>query len=532
MSFSDKANVIRKSLGKFTKNSIVHEEITRLSQPTTDGYVEAQKMPWLSFLLMEWLYQVDEIPHAKNANSKDVYKILNSMYQLQNDASNFKEGVSYKLALRRMLLGQLWCQRNPLYHQFTIVRLYSLMIISGKTPYFEKTFKTITGIELFDFFQLSLWLSIATVEQKGIIKYEHIVNNFCPQYSVEYISNIIKLICAGPAKMQQVMQTVAKPEISPERYFAQPKLLEVPFFKFEDRLGSLHHSVSCKGLAEFVLNTFKQEDHIKFRKHFSRHFEEYVGVVLDEAKEAYIDENAIKRIYKANKQEGKVIDYLILKDESSVFIDAKAIEPAAKVMVTDDAEIIRQRLKGSFIKGIEQSFECAKILTCCKEVSLATRANRFVLVVTHQDFYLSNGVSLKEQISADFFTSLIDKYGDYIPVENVHFCSIEDFEGIMMIYSKHEIELTEFLRFCTEQDSQAATKKFDIRQHLQSFFTSKGIDKNSPIGSNYLLKRKDELFGSLTKTLNANHDYWKKIGEEGIPQYLSFYGQFCKLIKS
>jgi hypothetical protein len=532
MSFSDKANVIRKSLGKFTKNSIVHEEITRLSQPTTDGYVEAQKMPWLSFLLMEWLYQVDEIPHAKNANSKDVYKILNSMYQLQNDASNFKEGVSYKLALRRMLLGQLWCQRNPLYHQFTIVRLYSLMIISGKTPYFEKTFKTITGIELFDFFQLSLWLSIATVEQKGIIKYEHIVNNFCPQYSVEYISNIIKLICAGPAKMQQVMQTVAKPEISPERYFAQPKLLEVPFFKFEDRLGSLHHSVSCKGLAEFVLNTFKQEDHIKFRKHFSRHFEEYVGVVLDEAKEAYIDENAIKRIYKSNKLEGKVIDFLLLKDESSVFIDAKAIEPPEKVMVTDDAEIIRQRLKSSFSKGIEQSFECAQILAGCKEVTLAVRENRFVIVVTHQDFYLSNGVSLKEQISAGFFTSLIDKYGDHIPVENVHFCAIEDFEGIMSMCCDFEIELTEFLRFCTAQDSHAATKKFDIRQHLQSFLTSKNFDKNSPIGTDYLSKRKDELFDSLTKTLKGNSDYWRGVGTQGIPQYIGLYSQFCKLMKT
>ncbi|MCQ8890907.1 hypothetical protein NQT72_15540 [Pseudoalteromonas carrageenovora] len=530
MSFSSKADLIRKKLRKFTKHSIINEEIKRLSKPVTESYHEAQKMPWLSFLLMEWLYQVEEFPHAVNATSKDVYNILNSMYQLQDDASNFKDGVSLNLALRRMLLGQLWCQLNPLYHQFTLIRLYSLTIIKGKTPYFEKTFKKFTGIELFDFFQFALWLSFASVQQKGIIKFEQLIKDFYPKYSVEYIARLITLISGGPNKMTQVMGSIATPNISSERYFAQPKLLDVPFFRFENRLGSLHNSVSCKGLAEFVLNTFKVKEHEKFRRHFAKHFEEYVGIILDESGYPYRNEKGLEKIYKANAKSGKVIDYLLEKDGSTVFVDAKAIEPPEKVMVTDDAEIIRQRLKKSFTKGIEQSFECANILVECEDVKLADYQNRFVIVVTHQDFYLSNGLSVQAYIAKDFFQELAHTYGDHIPIENVHFCAVEDFEGIMFMCKEHGVELSEFLLYCTVQDSDAITKKFDIRQHLQSFLQSKDIEKNSPIGTDYLSKRKDELFDALTDTLKTNNEYWKENGATAIPEYLEKYYKFCKLM--
>ena len=531
MSFSSKADLIRKKLRKFTKHSIINEEIARLSKPVSESYHKAQKMPWLSFLLIEWLYQVEEFPHAVDATSKDVYDILNSMYKLQDDASNFKDGISLNLALRRMLLGQLWCQLNPLYHQFTVIRLFSLMMIKGKTPYFENTFNKHTGVGLFDFFQFSLWLSFVSVQQKGIIKYEQLIKDFYPEYSIEYIAKVITLISGGPNKMTQVMGSIATPNISSERYFAQPKLLEVPFFKFGDRLGSLHNSVSCKGLADFVLNTFKVKDHEKFRRHFSRHFEEYVGIILDESSYPYRNEKELEKIYKANDRSGKVIDYLLEKDGSTVFVDAKAIEPPEKVMVTDDAEIIRQRLKKSFTKGIEQSFECANILVECEEVSLAEYQNRYVVVVTHQDFYLSNGLSVQTYIAKDFFQTLADTYGDHIPIENVHFCAIEDFEGIMFMCKEHDIELSEFLRYCTEQDSEAITKKFDIRQHLQSFLQSKDIEKNSPIGTDYLSKRKDELFDALTNTLKSNNDYWKNNGAAAAPKFFKIYYEFSELMR-
>jgi hypothetical protein len=58
MSFSTNAENIRRSLKKYTKNSIIHGEIKRLSKSTSDGFEETKKMPWLSFLLIECSGQV------------------------------------------------------------------------------------------------------------------------------------------------------------------------------------------------------------------------------------------------------------------------------------------------------------------------------------------------------------------------------------------------------------------------------------------------------------------------------------------
>lgn len=532
MSFSSKALVIRNSLRRYTKSSIINEEIKRLSSTSREELHEAKKMPWLSFLLIEWLYQVEECKYATDATSQDVYNILNKMYQLQSDASNFKDGVSLHLALRRMLLSQLWCQLNPLQHQFSIIRLYSLLIIKGKTPYFESSFKKFTGVELFDFFQFSVWLSFASVHQKGIIKIEQIITNFHPKYSLGYIAKVVALVSGGPSKISKVMNNGVLPTISAERYFAQPKLLEVPFFKFENKLGSLHNSISCKGLADFVLNTFKDKDHEQFRKHFSRHFEEYVGVVIDESNNTYRTEKDLEKIYKANSKKGKVIDYLLESEKSTVFIDAKGIEPPEKVMITDDPNIIRQRLRKSFSKGIEQSFECANILTDCEEVTLANYEDRFVVVVTHQDFYLSNGLVLQEYVAKEFFQELKDTYGDHIPIENVHFCSVEDFEGIMITCKTYSIDLSDFLRYCTSQDSHPSTKTFDIRQHLQFFLKSKEAPKKSPIGTDHLLNRKNELFDALTGTLKTNSEYWKAKGNLAVPEFIQKYYMFSEMLKN
>lgn len=98
MSFSSKADLIRKKLRKFTKHSIINEEIARLSKPVSESYHEAQKMPWLSFLLIEWLYQVEKFPHAVDATSKDVYDIrqhLQSFLQSKDIEKNSPIGTDY-----------------------------------------------------------------------------------------------------------------------------------------------------------------------------------------------------------------------------------------------------------------------------------------------------------------------------------------------------------------------------------------------------------------------------------------------------
>ncbi|MEC4087190.1 hypothetical protein [Pseudoalteromonas rubra] len=531
MSFSNKAARIRNSLKNYKKESIIRSEINRLARPVAEGFNEAHKMPWLSFLLIEWLFQIEESQNAVEASDADVNRILNNMYALQDDASNLADSVALELALRRMFLSQLPCQLPVLYHQFTLVRLYSLLIIKGKTPYFRDKFFEVTEIDLKHFIEVSLWLLMASLAQKGTVRYDQILKELYPAYDLKTIIITLKLLAGGLDKLQEVMSQTFTDKISSERYFASPQLLKVPFFKFSDSIGSMHQSISSKGVAEFVLEFFKANDHENFRKHFTRHFEEYVGKVIEEAEIPFIDEKRLKAIYKKSKKNGKVVDFLLTQGDENVFIDAKGIEPPEKVLMTDKPDIIRQRLKKSFSKGVEQSFECAGRLNDCEGISLCEREKRFVLVVTHQDFYILSGAYLKRNITDSFFDELVEAYGDHIPVENVHFCSIENFEGIIHICKEYDVKLSDFLRYCNQQDLDARTKKFDVRQHIQSFCASLGLDKTSPIGSGYLLERKDELFNSLIDGVKANREYWRANGTNAIPEFIYKYQELIEKLQ-
>lgn len=523
MSFSNKAQRIRDSLKVYRKESVIRSEINRLAKPVAEGFTEAHKMPWLSFLLIEWLFQVEENKNAVDATDVDLNRILNKMCALQEHASNLADSVTLELALRRMLLSQLQCQLPVLYHQFTLIRLYSLLIINGKTPYFENKFYEGNEVDLKQFIEVSLWLLIASLARNGSVRYDQILKELYPAYDLKTIAVTLKLLAGGLDKLREVMSQTLTDKISSERYFASPQLLKVPFFKFTDSIASIHQSISSKGVAEFVLDFFKANDHDNFRKHFTRHFEDYVGKVIGETGIPFVNEKELKAIYRTNKVNGKVIDFLLTSNEDYIFIDAKGIEPPEKVLITDEPDIIRQRLKKSFCKGVEQSFECAGILDDCGAIKKGERANRFVLVVTHQDFYILNGTYLKQNITDSFFDELVEAYGDHIPIENVHFCSIENFEGIMHICKKYDVKLPDFLKYCNRQDSDARTKKFDIRQHIQSFCESLGLDKTSPIGSGYLLERKDELFNSLKVSLEANRKYWRINGANAIPEFIHIH---------
>lgn len=53
----------------------------------------------------------------------------------------------------------------------------------------------------------------------------------------------------------------------------------------------------------------------------------------------------------------------------------------------------------------------------------------------------------------------------------------------------------------------------------------------TPIGTDYLLKRKDELFGALEETLKSNGKYWKVNGVNAIPEYLEKFSELKELVR-
>lgn len=520
-SFADQAGKIRNDLKRYKKDSVINQIVEHLNAPTSSSLDELRKMPWISFLLIEWLYQVDEEKSAKGATIKDVIKIMNKIYALQAPALRLYDGVQAMLAIRKLLIGQLWVQSHPLQYQFFLIRMYALLGESAPSKAFDETFRNETDMGIKDFFAISLWTTIAFTKERHAIKYEDIIHNLHPHYSVDTLVKYFRLIGAGRSRLAETMMETKDGNISAESYFSDTKLLKMPILFYTERMVSIYNALLVRSLSEFALETLKKKDIDRFRRIFSPAFENYVEIAIKETGFTYFNEAEIQDIYKENNKTAKSVDFIIKEDACTIFIDTKAIEPHQKVKVSDKPRVLMGKLESSFSKGVVQAFETAKTLLSCNKHRIRIEDKRFALVVTNKDFYISNGIKLHEQISDEFFTKLAAEHGNNIPIENVYFICIEDFEGLLLLCKNNTVSLGEFLDFCVAQDSNPLTAKFDVRQHINAFAKQIVAKNEGPIGTNRLLDAKEHLFDLLITANEESNSYWRKGGMALIPEFVN-----------
>ncbi|MCR8923570.1 hypothetical protein NO559_12370 [Dasania sp. GY-MA-18] len=523
MPYSEKATKIRSNLSRYSKLHFFNEILAYLHAPEDGPYATASKMPWLSFLLIEWLFQVDEVSSPRVPSRDNVIAVLNEMYALQSDAVCFEDALSLDLALRKMMISQLWVQKNQIYHLFSLIRLYALLTGRDTSETFALDFESANGISIDDFFSLCLWLMIAMDRSNGFIQYKDIVLKLTPGFDVDVIVRFLSVVGIRLDSMEGFLLSSKISSVEKESYFDSSVLFEKPLIFMADRVVTPHKNLLSKSISNYVLNSLKSLDHQRFKNKFTKRFEWYVGNLIEEFGVDFVREDDIKEVYRKHGVGGKVVDFLISEDGASVFVDAKGVEPSRNIHVSDNPRVIRDRLKTSFIKGIKQSFECSNILSKLDDQDTTLNTDKYVLVVSHHDFYILNGRKLHENVDPNFFPNLNLTYGEAIQKENVYFICVEDFEGILNLCSNINKSLSSFLCFCVEQDSKSETRKFDVRQHIAEYSKINGHSESTPIGSNYILDRKNEIFETIASKLKNNESYWRRLGANGVEEYWGKY---------
>ncbi|WP_345874488.1 GapS1 family protein [Shewanella algae] len=531
MSFSRDTQKIRNLIKRYTKASVVQHLLTRL-HTVYRGEFSVLGRPWTVCLMLEWTLELEPNQSAVPATEKDVWKILNKILALQGKATNFADEDNIWLSLRAFLLTQLRFQTNQIVHNYFLVRLFTIMCHESASRSFRDSFKAQTEIELEDFFVLSVFFfSIFYISKKPVIKYEEFLPKLSPGYPVTLIKQYLSLVGANFQQLQQLMkcrkfEIRGDGDVRAEEYFSEPLLLEKPILILAEGISTVHPYVASIGLSEFVLRTLKTADSEGFRDKFTKEFEDYLAYVFNVYGFEITREEQLKVIYKDNKIQGKVIDFLHQRNGTSVFIDAKGVEPNQKVLVTDQSHIIKDKLRDTHLKGIKQAGECAAKLSDVGFDKLAEFNDRYALIVTHQDFYLGNGVKLASYLGQEYRQRIDEAVAGRIPLKNIHFCCVADLEGILALCNETETEISDFLDFCAAEEEVPETAKFEMRQHIQVYAAKLSSDKSSPIGTDKLVKNHEYLTSELANKMLKSSQYWKE-GLVKIPAFL----QQIKIIK-
>ncbi|XGA78626.1 hypothetical protein OR573_08790 [Halomonas sp. CH40] len=406
MSYTEKANDVRKSLSRFDKNSFFLEVIQLLHAPEYESIDRLRKFPWLCLLLIEWLYQSKDSPGQVIATRKDVEKIINRMHELQGEAVRFRHEGGVDLEMRKMVISQTWFQKNAVTNCFDLIRIYVILVYkNGGVVYRERFFKTV-GVKLDDYFILSLWLLMRLDGNCHKLGFQRAVIELSPHYDIKTICNFFRSLGNSFDNLTHFFSAFFSESTLRDSYFDMPKLCRAPAVFMADEVVVPHNVIIRESLPFKPLSLIDINCHESMKRRFTQDFESYLGDIIKENGNICLSEDDVLDIYKRKGTEGKVVDYIVHDEDGMVFIDAKGIEPHKKVRVSDNPEVLMHRINRSILRAVRQAYECSRLLDLVSDTTVPNPSNRYCLVVTLKSFYLQNGRKVKANIAEDFFTSL------------------------------------------------------------------------------------------------------------------------------
>jgi len=474
--------------------------------------------------MLEWTLELGIKVNTKDATEKDVQRILNAIWDLQDQALNLSDTKNPFFAMRKLLLPQLRFQISQDSHSSFLTR-FSLLIRHGRyKDYFDEKFIKETKVSLDDFLTISLFLEMLFKNQNvKLVKYKDIITYLHPSIDLDSIIRVINLLGSSLRGLRDICVDRRKQlkGLKPSEYFLEPALISKPLILLKDGITTSHSYVATLGISEFVLRFFKNLNHDEFKKRFTKLFEEYLGELLKSSSISFMHEDEIMSLYKSSLPKGhlnnKVADFLINDSENALYIDAKGVEPNNTVLTTDNSKSMKNNLRDHLIKGIGQVAETASNMSIIEPQNYSEIKNRYALVVTHQDFYLGDAKVLRGYLGDEYKHKIDEAINGQIEVEKIHFCSISDFETILMICNQTNSTIFQFLDFCIESEKRPDTGKFHMTQYIQSFAEHKGLESFYHYSNQVKLEFKKN-HDYMKALIEESRNFWKK-GEVNIPYF-------------
>ena len=181
--------------------------------------------------------------------------------------------------------------------------------------------------------------------------------------------------------------------------------------------------------------------------------------------------------------QGKVVDFIVANGDSNVLIDAKGVEMAQRGMVAFQRGDVRRATQTSLIKAFEQGHEVAARIASIggDHPVIRQRSSTYLLAVTYKELYIGNGVTLAAVVGDAVLEKIRSKYAEQhlIPVENIYFLTIHEFEELMCLVTNKKIGIVEALEKAKQADSERITQKFNFELHIHEW--SKHLGREQPL---------------------------------------------------
>lgn len=506
---SDNAEVfkLKKRVRYYDKQSF-GQQLDQLLARHADGSIEKhQRMPSLVYLLLEWLFEVENKGTPKIASARDITWFMNRLWQLNDSNFGNNNIESVTLFLRPLINNQFWIQHSKAYWLRGLVLQHALMFPMGKSPFNDEFFQA-TKITLSDYFHITAAILVGMDNERRVMNYFEVVKALHPHFSIDTIAKAIRVFAMFPEEIERFLSEKMPRENAMSIINADTRLIHCPVILNTRGLYTPDHALLRRGLSESAFNHFLRINRDGFRMRYGDAYENYVRGCLIRDDVSFDSEDELKLLYKEHRVEGKVVDAVAKATDGVVFVEAKGVVPKVETMITAEPRLIKHHLKDTVIRAAKQIIECAFRLEQQCYQKLPEKAERYGLIVTQGEYYLKRFSNIAKHIAADTISNLESKFGQPIPYENIFVCNINDFDYLTGTEATCEDFFVSFMQHCKEEDADTSTSKMLMLQHIESFFKKLESQGQEYARARETAVKNESLFTALVDIVKANVEYW------------------------
>lgn len=481
--FDEGMRDIQSAIRRYSAPSLFFVAFQYLNAPVKSEFEKNSKQPWLVMLMVQWAF-LDPIANLSfkrpAVTHLEMMSILQKIVDLTELGSMPNDFDDIRLFMRALAFQQFYHQtENGLYD---LARQKLLFDSVPKDHYFRVRFLERTGVAIADFLILSLAVYATLQVQGSVMQRQYLFNSF-PGITPMAVDAFLRLISVDIKDLHCELKALDVEGRGPDEYLRQTPFLRFPLVKVNSQYFCMSLHVLERSLGHFIYDFLKRDDINLFNSPFGKSFEKYVGGCLDSTGLTYAEEDELGRLLYG---EGKVVDFMVVDGDANVLIDAKGVEMAQSGMVALKRGSLRRATKTSLIKAFKQGYEVADRLfrLAGEHPVIRHRANTYLLAVTYKELYVGNGATLAAVVAGDKeFERIRAAYArDYlIPIENIYFLTIGEFEDLMFLVSEGVVGLAEALDKAIEKDSQPAGFSFSFQLHIDEWRKKQGPIRSHPL---------------------------------------------------
>jgi len=479
-SFDEGLRAIQAVIRRFDASSILRAALDYLYAPAKDHFEQASKQPWLIMLLIKWTF-LDPLANNQlgrpEITQKQMLDLLQSVLDLTDTGSMPNEYDDVRLFMRALAYQQFFHQTER--GLFDIARQELIFAKVPENHYFKTRFLQGTGVSINNFLRLAFAL-IATTKKHGQVIQRSTLFELCPPFTPMAVEAFLRSISVDIDGLHGSLKSMDKEGRHPNEYLQQTPFLKFPLVKVGSEYWCVSPHVLQRSLGHFIYDFLKRADVDSFNSPFGKSFERYVGDWINKSGLPSANESELNRVLPG---QGKVVDFLVADGDSNILIDAKGVEMAQGGMVALQRGDVRRATQTSLIKAFEQGQEVAARIAKLEDDHpvIRPRESTYLLAVTYKELYIGNGITLSAVVGEATLEKIRAKYSEQylIPVENIYFLTIHEFEDLMSLVAKGKIGLVEALEKAKKSDSTPMTQKFNFELHIDEW--SKQIGREQPL---------------------------------------------------